>query len=168
MDLVTLALAKKYTRDSLIGVGAIKGAPCQIKSIVKQDGVNTVTFLWEDNNGSQHESILQVDDGTSIYVWSAGNTYNVGDLVLYNLVFYQCTYANSDNVWTPSHWIAIGSADSDYSIVQLISELPSTFSSTDKKMYYVISEMCFFLWNGLEWVRQQSDITQQEIDDLFV
>lgn len=168
MDLVTLALAKKYTRDSLIGVGAIKGAPCQIKSIVKQNGVNIVTFLWQDNDGGQHESTLQIDDGTPIYVWTAGDSYEYGDLVIYASMFYRCTHANSDAEWTPSHWSAIGNADGDYAIIQETSELPPRFTSADRKMYYVISEMCFFLWNGLEWVRQQSDITQEEIDNLFV
>ena len=38
LSAVTYALSKKYTDDSLIGIGALKGAPCKIKSIVKEHG----------------------------------------------------------------------------------------------------------------------------------
>lgn len=31
MDIVTLALAKKFTRDTVVGLGAIKGANCIVK-----------------------------------------------------------------------------------------------------------------------------------------
>lgn len=40
MDLITLALAKKYTEDSLLGAGAVKGEP----------GVSIIN-TYIDNNG---------------------------------------------------------------------------------------------------------------------
>ena len=67
-DFVTLALAKKYTNDSLDGVGAIEGKPCQIQSIadVEEGGVvvaKRVTFLWVDNSGTEHTSTMDVPKG---------------------------------------------------------------------------------------------------------
>ena len=35
MDLMTLGLSKKYTEDTVIGLGAIKGAPATISKIEK-------------------------------------------------------------------------------------------------------------------------------------
>ena len=45
LSLLTLAMSQKYTNDSLAGVGAIKGSPCTIKEIVKENGINTITCL---------------------------------------------------------------------------------------------------------------------------
>ena len=50
LSAVTYALSKKYTEDSLIGIGALKGAPCKIKSIIKENGENIITFEWLDND----------------------------------------------------------------------------------------------------------------------
>lgn len=56
MDLVSLGLSKKYTEDTVIGLGAIKGAPATISKIEKVDGGNNVTFSWTANDGSKTES----------------------------------------------------------------------------------------------------------------
>lgn len=45
--------------------------------------------------------------------WSAGVSYPVGYFVVYNNALYQCTIANSDNVWTESNWSPIGSKASE-------------------------------------------------------
>ena len=44
--IIAYILSKKYVDNSLIGIGAIKGAPCQVESIVKSgNGCNKFTFL---------------------------------------------------------------------------------------------------------------------------
>ena len=58
-----LAVAKKFTKDSLEGVGAIAGKPCQIQSITPITGGNRITFLWVDNSGVEHTQTLDVYDG---------------------------------------------------------------------------------------------------------
>lgn len=146
-------LSKRYTEESLIGVGALKGASCQIKSMVKKDGVNTVTFLWVDNNGDSYESQMLVSDGTPIYAWTSGDTYNIGDLAIYNNCFYKCVSANSDIVFNPTRWIPIGSSDSKYDIVEN-SQYLQPLSSDVRKMVYSIDDTDFFLWNGTSWVKQ--------------
>lgn len=46
LDVVTLGAAKKYVNDSLVGVGAIKGSPCEIQSITPITGGNRITYAW--------------------------------------------------------------------------------------------------------------------------
>lgn len=63
MNLVDISIAKKYTDDSLAGAGAVAGVPCQIQSITDIAGGKRVTFLWEDNNGTEHTSAMDVMNG---------------------------------------------------------------------------------------------------------
>lgn len=63
VNMDTLAAAKKYTKDSMAGAGAVAGKPCQIQSITDITGGKRVTFLWVDNNGTSHTSIMDVMNG---------------------------------------------------------------------------------------------------------
>ena len=63
LNILTLAMAKKYTDNSLAGAGAVAGVPCQIQSIKPITGGNRITFLWVDNNNVSHTSTLDVMDG---------------------------------------------------------------------------------------------------------
>ena len=58
-----LGAAEAYTRASLNGVGALKGVPCQIQSIEDISGGSRVTYLWEDNAGVEHTSVMIVLNG---------------------------------------------------------------------------------------------------------
>ena len=63
IDAITLAVAKKYTNDSMAGAGAVAGVPCKIQSITEITGGHRVTFLWTDNNGDDHTSTMDVMNG---------------------------------------------------------------------------------------------------------
>ena len=63
LNILTLAMAKKYTDNSLAGAGAVAGVPCQIQSITPITGGNRITFIWKDNNNVSHTSTLDVMDG---------------------------------------------------------------------------------------------------------
>ena len=56
-------LSKKYTKQSLDGVGALKGAPCTIKSTTETDEGTIVVFGWTDNNGISQETTILVKNG---------------------------------------------------------------------------------------------------------
>ena len=56
LSVETLAVARKYTDDSLAGAGAVAGVPCKIQSITAITGGNRVTFLWTDNNGDDQSN----------------------------------------------------------------------------------------------------------------
>ena len=167
MDIISYVLSKKFTEDTVIGLGAIKGANCTIKSIVHQDGINTVTFEWTGTDGTVKTSEMIVNDGTPIYTWISGNHYLYGDLVIYASAFYRCIHENSDVTFDSSHWNEIGSPDGNYDIVESATELPPRFTSADRKMYYVIDEGAFYLWTGTEWELQERCISNEEIDALF-
>ena len=63
MDLVTLGLAQKYTKDTANELGAVKGAPATISSIEKTDNGNNVTFQWEGKDGTIKTQSMFVKDG---------------------------------------------------------------------------------------------------------
>ena len=59
-------LSKSFTKKSLDGQGALKGAPCTIKSTTKvSDGTN-ITFEWTGTSGTTQTSTIKVMDGISI------------------------------------------------------------------------------------------------------
>lgn len=65
LSVVTLAAARKYTKDTIEGAGAVAGKPCQINSITDITGGHRVTFLWVDNSDVEHTSVMDVMDGVS-------------------------------------------------------------------------------------------------------
>lgn len=58
-------LARAYTNKAIEGSGALKGAPCQIKSITSITGGHRVTFEWEDSEGETSTNTMDVMDGTN-------------------------------------------------------------------------------------------------------
>ena len=168
LSAVTYVLSKKYTDETAQQFGGLKGAPCKIKSIVKQDGQNIITFQWTNDEGDTRESKLYVEDGTPIYEWTSGNSYKYGDLVIYTSCFYRCITPNADITFDDTKWNEIGSPDGNYDIVASASLLPVRFTPADRKMYYVMEENIFYLWDGTTWVPQEpATIPFDDIDALF-
>jgi hypothetical protein len=65
MDIVTLALAKKYTKDTAIQFGAVKGAPCKVVgSSVNEDGDTVLELSWENDEGEKRRSFVVIRKGT--------------------------------------------------------------------------------------------------------
>lgn len=62
-DVDIIGMLRSYVKKTLVGMGALKGANCQIKSIVKTGNLNTVTFVWTDTEGTSTESTMLVYDG---------------------------------------------------------------------------------------------------------
>lgn len=63
LSIITYALCKNKIKKTLNGLGALAGAPAQIDSITKVNGVNTVKFKWEGNDGTKQYSTMLVNDG---------------------------------------------------------------------------------------------------------
>lgn len=63
MDLITYALAKKYTDETVGGGGTIKGKNCTISDISPITGGNRVTFAWELDDGTAQTETLDVMNG---------------------------------------------------------------------------------------------------------
>lgn len=169
LDVVLKSILEKYVDDSIRGItGVLAGKNCTIESITKANGRNTVVFKWTADDGTVSRSTMIVEDGTPIYVWHEGDHYDYGDLVIFESEFYRCITPNDDLVFDNTKWNEIGSPDGNYDIVQSTELLPALFTAADRKMYYVIDEWCFYLWNGYEWVKQApQSISNAEIDEIF-
>lgn len=83
MDIVTLALAKKYVADSLVGVGALKGSPCTIKSITEITGGSRITFSWTDTDNVEHTNTLDVMNGAKGDKGDKGDDGDTPDMTNY-------------------------------------------------------------------------------------
>lgn len=63
MDISSYILSKRYVDETVIGAGALKGAPCQIESIETTDDGNIITFSWELSDGSKRTSVVTIKNG---------------------------------------------------------------------------------------------------------
>lgn len=63
MDILTYALAKKYTQKSLDGLGAVKGANCTIKSTTPKDDGTEIVFEWTGISGTKETTTIFVKNG---------------------------------------------------------------------------------------------------------
>lgn len=66
LDVVSMAIARNYTDKTVEGLGAVKGAPCTIKSITEVDGGQKVTFEWTGTSGTKQTSEMTVKNGVSV------------------------------------------------------------------------------------------------------
>lgn len=78
INVATLAAAKAYTNKLADGLGAVKGAPCQIKSITEVDNGHEVTFSWIGTSGAEETSSFTIENGV------AGAKGDKGDPFKYN------------------------------------------------------------------------------------
>ena len=58
-----LAAARKYTAETVIGGGAIKGKNCTIQSKTPIEGGTRITFKWTLDNGTEQTTTMDVMDG---------------------------------------------------------------------------------------------------------
>ena len=66
MDIVSYALSKKYTKESLLGGGAVVGKNVTVSSITPIDGGNRVTFSYTLDDGTVKTSAMDVMDGNGV------------------------------------------------------------------------------------------------------
>ena len=63
---VSYALSRKYIEEALVGIGALKGVPCEVQSVNKVDTTTTVTLKWTDTSGVDHTTSFDIEDGISV------------------------------------------------------------------------------------------------------
>lgn len=59
-----IGMLKSYIKKTLVGMGALKGAPCTVKSVEEDPGVHVITLEWTDNDGNKQTTAITVLDGT--------------------------------------------------------------------------------------------------------
>ena len=156
--IVAYILSKKFTKDTVIGMGAIKGAPCQVQGISKVGKTTTITLKWEDNVGGTHTQAFDVEDGAD-GVSVANATINAsGNLILTlsdgNDIDCGKVLPQYDTMPTPS-----------LSLVGAIYQYIGTTTSTYTKGYFY---ECINDGGVYKWVNTniQDSYTKTEIGDL--
>ena len=82
MDIVTYAMAQSYVAKTADALGAVRGAPCKIKSITEVDGGNVVTFEWTGDSGAKQTRTMFVRDGGAGVSVSSAEVNSQGHLIL--------------------------------------------------------------------------------------
>jgi hypothetical protein len=81
-----IGMLKSYVSKTLVGMGALKGANCQIESIAEVTGGQKITFLWVDTNNVSHRSELTVPNGADgVGIASIGKTSTAGLVDTYTI-----------------------------------------------------------------------------------
>lgn len=63
VHVITYAVSKKSAKKIADGMGAIKGAPCQVKSITPVDGGTKVELEWTGNSGAKETDSFTIKNG---------------------------------------------------------------------------------------------------------
>lgn len=63
MDVISYAISRKYTDETVIGGGAIKGKNCVIDSITDIEGGHRVTFMWTLDDGTEKRESVDIMNG---------------------------------------------------------------------------------------------------------
>lgn len=160
MDVVTYALSRKYTDNSIAGTsGVLAGKNCTIASITPVDGGNLVTFEWVADDSTTHTDTMFVQDGILgendiAPTYDSTVTYSEGNLVVYNNELYRCTSATTGE-FDPSDWESI-------SINEILSEIeialagkadsgdvPTSLSQlSDDSAHRLVTDTEKATWNG--------------------
>jgi len=138
VDITTYAILKKYINDSLIGIGALKGSPCEIDSITKEDGVTTITLKWTDTNGVDHFDSFDIMDGVSVIGATVDDTGNL-KLLLSDGTEIDCGRVNSQFEELP-----VPSEANVGSILQYVGETTSQY--VNGYFYECIKDGSVYKW----------------------
>lgn len=61
MDVVLLGVLETYIQKTLVGMGALKGAPCEVQGTHDEgDGTQTLTLKWKDTDGVIHTTDISL------------------------------------------------------------------------------------------------------------
>ena len=106
-DVEIIGILKTYVQETLEGAGALNGAPCQIKQVTDNgDGTQTMTFLWEDNDGVEHTTPVILPSG--IFYVSSPQTNQVLAYDSVNQLFVNFTLGDAAFVGTTSTPVSEG------------------------------------------------------------
>ena len=78
-DVEIIGMLKSFVKATLVGMGALKGAPCQCVITTNADGTHKVTMMWVDNAGNSHSDSFDVLNG------QVGDLKDLGDVTLAGL-----------------------------------------------------------------------------------
>lgn len=108
IDKITLAAARKYTKESLLGGGAIVGKNVQVSKIEPIIGGNRVTFSYTLDEGTVKTSSIEVmngEQGTSVISAKVDKnilylTLSSGETILAGEITIDSSQLELDNYYT--------------------------------------------------------------------
>lgn len=139
---VAYALSRKYIEDSLIGIGALKGAPCEVDSITKTDGTTTITLKWTDTTGTDHFDSFDVEDGVGIAGASIDDKGNL-KILLTDGTEIDCGKVNSQFTTMPTP-----SASNLGSVLQYVGN--TTLQYTKGYFYECVLDGSVYKWEQID------------------
>lgn len=77
-DVEIIGMLKTYIQQTLVGMGALKGAPCTVKSVEDSGSDHIITLEWTDNTGVKRTTEFTVSDGAAGAQGPAGPTGATG------------------------------------------------------------------------------------------
>ena len=77
-DVEIIGMLKSYISATLVGMGAQKGAPCTVKSVVDEAPTHTITLEWTDEEGEKHTKEVVLTDGADGAKGDTGATGQTG------------------------------------------------------------------------------------------
>lgn len=144
----TLAAAKKYTKQSLQGAGAIVGKNVQVSKIEPIKNGNRVTFTYTLDNGTQQNSFLEVMNGEKGDSVTAASIDETGILSF--------TLSNGEKIVAGKITIDVGNVN---------LENYYTKEQTDKK-FVQIMELDNLILKKIEEIYEIA--TPEEIKNIFI
>lgn len=108
-DVEIIGMLKSYVKTTLVGMGALKGAPCQCVIATNQDGTHTVTMKWVDNEGDEHTDSFTVLNG------QVGAVEDISDVQVTSLVNGQVLAWDS----TAGKWVNVTNSASVESLANI-------------------------------------------------
>lgn len=186
MDIITYALCRKFVKKSLAGLGALRGSPCKIKSIVPTYSAedpavvlyNTLTLQWDSNEDRDpsatplwHEEQVKVlDNGRGIYNIEYDSAGSTAEHNKYVVTFYDGT---TDEFFIPTSSGSLkkkvvpvlpSATDADHNTIYLvpIAGKPGTY-----EQWLTVENDETHAWEWLSLGTTDVDLTlyQQKIDN---
>lgn len=139
--IVAYVLSKNFTKKTVTGLGALKGSPCKIKSVVPTYSPldptvvisNLITLEWDSNNtpsGSpiyHEESIRTIDNGRAIYKVEYDSAGSSAEYLNYIMTFYDGT---TTTFKVPS---------SSFGMKKKVVDVLPSIADADKNCIYLVS-----------------------------
>lgn len=139
-DVEIIGMLKAYIKASLVGVGALKGAPCQCVITENADGTHKVTMKWVDDNNVTHTDSFDVLNG------QVGEFADISDVSLTNLADGQVVAYNS----TTQKWENVAN-----------SATVNTLNSVGDVTITTVQDGQALVWSDIlsQWVNKDVGIT---------
>ena len=108
IDFLVLAMAKKFVKETVVGLGAVMRKPCQVKTVEESEGIHKIILEWTGDDGTKKTRNVFVKDGTEIKEWESKHPYKVENIAIKDDCLIRCIEDNQDEVFDETKWNVLG------------------------------------------------------------